>query len=87
MALPDLPKPVSQPRGAAAANERDDDEGEDKGEDGKAESSALKATRKGGKRAVTRLGAESKDYKDQPNPFLLTEQEKEEALDRANARP
>lgn len=83
-------KPASQTQSTAAANDRDDDnEGEDKGEDGKAETSTPEATRKAGKRAATRpgaAGAESKDYKSQPNPFLLTEQEQELALDRALGR-
>ncbi|KAG6367738.1 hypothetical protein INS49_001933 [Diaporthe citri] len=86
MTLPNLPKPAPQTQSAATTNDRDDNEGEDEGEEGEAETSALEATRKGGKRAATRLGAVPKDYKGQPNPFLLTEQEEQLAHDRAHAQ-
>lgn len=92
MALPYLPKAESQTHSAAAANNRDDegDEGEGEGEgedeDDKAETSALEATRKAGKLAATRPDAEPKDYEGQPNPFLLTQREKQLARDRALAQ-
>ncbi|KAK7701895.1 hypothetical protein SLS64_010029 [Diaporthe eres] len=89
MSLPNLPKTGFQTQSAAAAtNDRDDEEGEgeDKDEDDKAETSALQATNKDGKRAATRLSAESEDRKDEPNPFLLNEWEKKEARDQARSR-
>ncbi|KAL2283775.1 hypothetical protein FJTKL_09564 [Diaporthe vaccinii] len=87
MSLPNLPKTGFHTQSAAATNDRDDEEGEDEDEDGKAETSGLEATGKGGKRAATRLSAEAEDRKDQPNPFLLNEWEKKEARDQARSRP
>lgn len=87
MSLPNLPKTGFQTQSAAATNDRDDEEGEDQDEDDKAETSALKATNKDGKRAPPRLSAESGDRKDEPNPFLLNEWEKKEARDQARSRP
>lgn len=90
MALPNLPKPAS--KNQRAANDRDDDDDDDDDHDDEDENygaqkpSPFLTTRKGMKGATIRLGT-SEDYKKQPNPFLLTEEECKRAAAQAGVQP
>ena len=94
MALPNLPKPTPQTQNAITADDRgeeDDDDGDDGENDGENKNnekpSPFLTIRKGTKPASTRLGASSEDYKQRPNPFLLTEEECKQAGAQAGIQP
>lgn len=74
MTLPTLPKPASQAQTAIATATNDHYEAENN----KAQTSAFEG-------GASQLGGESKGN-NQPNPFLLSEEEKKLARDRALSR-